>query len=991
MGQAELQSSSEALDEARTTEAEFARARERRPLDTAEQREQVTESVFALLFAPACLIAYFAFWGPTADWWIFGWLVLICALLVRVEFEVGEGCTRPVMLVLPAMLLLLPAGAVPLAIVVGHVAAQFPDVLRGRLPRRRLLMGVADSWFSLAPAVVIGLVGVPTEWPDAVAVALVATAAQFALDFVVSGLRVHIGTGFPIRSLLRPFAWVWFVDLLLMPIGVLVAVAAVDRPLLVAGVLPLAGLLAVFARERTGRIDNAMALHRIAQDGQDRLESIVQNASDLIAIIDADGAIKSLSGSVEPVFGEDRPALHGGAFLDYVHLDDAARLTAMLAGIADKPAGHSQEVEWRLRYADGSFRHVAAMVTNLLDDPRVGGLVITARDVNARKAFEEQLRHRAFHDPLTALANRALFYDRIEHALAREQRDEGHAAVLYLDLDDFKDVNDRFGHAVGDDLLVDVAARLKSCARSADTVARLGGDEFGVLLESVHGPNEPIQTGERILAALGEPFSLIGAPVTVAVSVGIALSDAEDRGVDELLRRADLAMYAAKRNGKRRIELYDPGFERAKPGDRTLRTSWFHSTDEQREEVLSVLEAPDSIVIAFQPIVDLRTGHVAGYEALSRFDDAQNRPPNAWFAQAHRCGLGYELEAKALAAALAVPGRPEGTYLTVNLSPSALTSEAVARVLPRRLDDLVIEITENEVLAEDPETHAALAAVRRRGARLAIDDTGSGYAGLTSVMRLAPDVIKLDRTIVAGVADDPVKAALIESFVRYAREIDAMVCAEGIEDMRDLTRLADLDVSYGQGFGLGRPAPPWARVEPLAADTCRLSFTAMLGGAATSGAEELHDRRLELLTDRLALADHADDLHAALEPIALELHADAIRVLTPHGAITHPAGTVAGAAWTGTQPAIRQTLVGDPGAPADLAHQVIALGYLSRLEIPVVCRGEILGTLEAYSLEARPWTRFEIRRARIIANTMGSALSYLSDRAALRVAQTAPT
>jgi diguanylate cyclase (GGDEF)-like protein/PAS domain S-box-containing protein len=972
MGQLELQHGSASRGEGRLTEAELAaRARERREHEHAERREQITESICALLFAVACAAVYAAFDGASASVATVAWLALICAALVRVEFEVGEGCTRPVMLVLPAMLLLLPAGAMPIAILAGHVAAQVPDVLRRRLPPRRLLMGVADSWFALPSAILLGLTGIPSTWHGALAVALVAVAAQFALDFVVSGLRVRIGAGIPIGSLLRPFAWVWLVDLLLLPVGVLVAIVARDHVLLVGGVLPLAALLGVFARERTGRIDNAMALQRLALDAQDRLESILRNASDLIAIVDARGAIMTLTGSVEPIFGAHRPELQGSAFTDHVHAGDAARVTAILAAAARKPPGHSQELEWRMRYADGSFRHVSALVTNLLADARVEGIVITARDVDERKAFEEQLRHRAFHDPLTSLANRALFYDRIEHAIAREQRADGHAAVLYLDLDDFKDVNDRFGHATGDALLVEVAARLNSCARSADTVARLGGDEFGVLLESVLGPNEPIQTGERMLTALSEPFEIAGETMPIAISIGIALSDNEARGVDELLRRADLAMYAAKRNGKRRIELYDARFER---GARPEHSAWFHSSEHQREEIVSVLEDPAALAIAFQPIVDLRTGDVAGYEALSRFRDAQSRPPDAWFAQAHRCGLGYDLEARALAAALAVPGRPSGTYLTVNVSPSALTSDAVARVLPERLDDLVIEITENEVLTEDPAIAAALAAIRRRGARLAVDDTGSGYAGLTSVMRLAPDVIKLDRTLVAGVAGDPVKAALIESFVRYAREIDADVCAEGIEDLEDLARLADLDVAYGQGFGLGRPAPPWAPAEVCAADTCRVSFTATLAGAASEPDDARQDHRLELLIAQLARAERAADVSLALEPLALELHADAIRVLTPSGALTYPPDGVASADWVAGPPDVRQTLAGDPAAPS-----VIALGYRSRLEVPIRCRTATVGTLEAFSLEARPWTRFEIGRARIIASAMGGALAHIDD------------
>ncbi|MDQ3880781.1 MAG: diguanylate cyclase, partial [Chloroflexota bacterium] len=709
-----------------------ARARERIRA-AADRRELRVEAAVAAGFVVAAVVGFWGLNGAGADLSRIGWLVVVCALLVRVEFEVGEGCTRPVQLVLAPMLVLLPAGAVPLAVAAGHLAAQLPGIARGRIPRRRLLMSVADSWFSVAPAIIIGVIGLPDAWPACAAVVFAAVLAQFAVDFAVSGVRVCVGAGYELGSLLRPFAWVWLVDLLLIPVGVFVAVVGHNAPIAVGGVLPLAALLAIFARERTGRIENAMALQRVAQEGQERLQSIVQNASDLIAIVRPDGAVSTLTGSVEAVFGSDWEAVQGRSLFEHVHPEDAARIHAFLRGVADKPPAESQEAEWRMRYPDGSWRHVSAVGTNLVSDPRVGGLVLTVRDVHARKAFEEQLRHRAFHDPLTALANRALFYDRIEHALALGRREEGQVAVLCLDLDDFKVVNDRFGHAVGDRLLIDVAERLRACVRSVDTPARLGGDEFGVLLEAVAGPNEPVRAAERALAALSKPFSVDSETVGLSVSVGIAISDTDDGGVDDLLRRADLAMYTAKHNGKRRLELYDTDLERPDGAADPARAAWFDSTDAQREQIISMLDSDESLAIAFQPIMDLRTGRVAGYEALSRFTDAQQRPPNAWFAQAHRCGLGYELEAKAVAAALVVPGRTRGSYLTVNVSPSALTSDAVARVLPQRLNDLVIEITENEVITDDPKISAAIEALRRRGARLAVDDTGSGYAGLTHV------------------------------------------------------------------------------------------------------------------------------------------------------------------------------------------------------------------------------------------------------------------
>ena len=279
-----------------------------------------------------------------------------------------------------------------------------------------------------------------------------------------------------------------------------------------------------------------------------------------------------------------------------------------------------------------------------------------------------------------------------------------------------------------------------------------------------------------------------------------------------------------------------------------------------------MLEDPDGITMVFQPIMDLRTGRVAGYESLSRFNREPRRTPDLWFAQAHRCGLGYALEAKAiLARAGARRQPPAGTYLTFNLSPSSLLSDEVMRVLPERLDGLVIEITENELVSGDPAIHEALADLRARGARLAVDDTGAGYAGLTHVMRLQPDIIKLDRALTTGVDTDPAKAPLISSFVRYARDIDAAVCAEGVETLAELERLADLDVAYGQGYGIARPSAPWV---PVAAGGDG-GLPALLPGHAgrrRHGARADHDRRLELLARRLAAVTTAAELEACLVP-----------------------------------------------------------------------------------------------------------------------------
>ena len=667
----------------------------------------------------------------------------------------------------------------------------------------------------------------------------------------------------------------------------------------------------------------------------------------------------------------------------WAHADDVPLLRALLARVASGGPQSSHEEEWRIRRADGVYGYVETVATNLLADERVRGIVLTARDIDERRAFEEQLRHRAFHDPLTQLANRALFYDRIEHALTREARDDRQVAVMFLDLDDFKVVNDEMGHAMGDELLVGVAGRLRGCLRSADTVARLGGDEFGVLLEHVAGPNEVVQAAERLLARFDEAFLVHGEPHKVSLSIGIAVSGNGERSVDEMLRQADLAMYAAKRDGKHRWDLYDRELESLAPAagsEESERATWFQRGAEQREEIIGLLERPDAIGMAFQPILDLRTGTVAGYESLARFVGPETRPPNAWFAQAHRCGLGYELEARAVAAALATEGRPAGTYLTVNVSPSALVSAPVQAVLPPSLEGIVIELTENELLSDAPGLEPALADVRQRGGRLAIDDAGAGYAGLKHVMRLEPDLIKLDRSLVAGVEHDEGRAALIASFVRYGRASGAVVCAEGIETLGDLERLADLDVGFGQGYVIARPGPEWPAVSPAASDACSVSFTAALAAPLPMTAATLEDV--------LALVAGARDrsgVAAAAAGIARELRADLVRIarLDPvtgaREAMTFDLELPerldeVGLARLAAGEAV-QVLAGDSRADAGDLEGLAALGHRSLLRVPILCHGRLVATLEASRVTETPWSRIEISSARIIAHQLGATLA----------------
>jgi diguanylate cyclase (GGDEF)-like protein/PAS domain S-box-containing protein len=907
-------------------------------------------------------------------------LGLLLVVVLAVEFDVAEGRTSPVQLVLVPMLVLLPPAFIPPVVATAHVARALGSVLRGGRPPLSAALAVGDAWYALGPAIVLGLLTPgPPSWDDAPVFAA-ALAAQVAVDFSVTVVRLRVGLAMSIRPELPAMGWVYLVDVLLAPVGMLAAIVGRTSVAAVTLVLPLAALLVVFARERRGRIENALALSRVAAENEQRLEALVQNASDLILIAEPDGTVRNLTGAAADHFGAGWRDVAGTTLHAHAHAADHSIVNAMLAAATRAPGGDSAEAEWRMRRPDGSWRHVEGIATNLLAQEHVEAIVITVRDIHERRAFEEELRHRAFHDELTGLPNRALFYDRLEHALGR--RGDRLVALVFADLDDFKAVNDRLGHAAGDQLLVEVAARLRNCVRAADTPARLSGDEFGVLLEDVAGPNEPIQVAERIVAALAEPLDAGGEAIATTASIGIVVSTLRDEAPEELLRRADLAMYAAKGGGKGRWELYQADLDADAEDGRTGEiVSWAARSDEQREQILSLLDRADAVRTVFQPILDLRTGDIAGYEALSRFDGPVDHPPNVWFEQAHRCGLGYRLEALAFERALRTPDRPKGVYLTVNLSLSSLASEEVRAVLPDRLDGVVIEITENELVTDKADVLAAMALVRERGARLAVDDAGSGYAGLQHVMRLEPDVIKLDRALIDGVAADPVKAALIEAFVRYGRSSDATICAEGIEALEDLEVLADIDVAYGQGWAIGRPAAPWAPVADAASERCRVRAANALVAASDGPAGDA----LERVADALARLSAPSELAAVLEPVAEELRAARVVVYesageglvpvsaTGEGDDAPPIATPAMLAG-GAVALVRGVGAADPLAVADLRER----GFGALLAVPVTRDGELVGSVELYQERARPWSRYDVRRARLAGHHVAAALARLS-------------
>jgi diguanylate cyclase (GGDEF)-like protein len=579
-------------------------------------------------------------------------------------------------------------------------------------------------------------------------------------------------------------------------------------------------------------------------------------------------------------------------------------------------------------------------------------------------------------DALTGLANHRHFHERLGAEIERARRYGGQLALVSLDLDDFKKMNDTYGHPYGDEILRAVGEQLDDAVRAADLAARLGGEEFALILPGADA-DFAYAAAERVRVAV-EAVPVRGSKLSCSAGVACFPTDAED--ADTLLRFADGAMYWAKRAGKGRTRRYDPD---------NVATAW---TDDQREQIEALLRQDEPVRPLFQPIVDLALGTVLGYEALARFPGHPGRTPSAVFSQAHGCGLGAELEAAAIRAALAPANRPFDTWLALNVSPSALAAPPMAEALPSDLRGFVIELTEHELVAGDETLLTAIADLRERGGLVAVDDAGAGYSGLMQVMRVRPDVVKLDRDLTEGVHADPAKTALVEAFVRFARRTGTTLCAEGVESLEDLSALADLDVSWGQGYILGRPEPPWPAVDERSAEACRAALSRALRTSSSADAGSIAgDRRLEHLSARLAGARSRDDLDSAVALIAAELHAQNVilsRLLAGEGILETLADNSRKSAedqfavdeFPATARVLEsqvaaQVIVGDPESDPAEVELLLELGYRSLLMVPVISRGSTVGLLEAFAEADRPWTRTEINRARVIAHQFGAVIA----------------
>jgi diguanylate cyclase (GGDEF)-like protein/PAS domain S-box-containing protein len=587
--------------------------------------------------------------------------------------------------------------------------------------------------------------------------------------------------------------------------------------LLPAVLVALAGtvvLLLLRTGRRVGEAQQAIAGLQGAlehlQRSEERFRSMILNTSDVVTILSPAGQIEYQSPSVEKVWGYSGEDLHGTSVHALIHPEDTEVATNLFEQALSRP-WLSMAAELRLRLADGSWCHFDATVTNLLRAPRVAGIVATFRDITERKELMQELSYQAFHDPLTDLANRALFMDRLERARSRARRQGSTLAVLFLDLDNFKVVNDSLGHGVGDELLIAVSQRIRNCLRLEDTLARLSGDEFAILVEDVTSPDDVRQLAGRIEDRFHQPFTVGPHELFASASIGMVLKAPGQEDAGDLLREADQAMYAAKAHGKARSAMYDKNMSARITERLNLETSLRRALDR------------GELRVYYQPIVRLDDGGIDGFEALVRWEHPERGLlyPGEFIPLAEETGLILPIGSWVLEEACRQIGAWQGKRkqagpisLSVNVSARQFQSTELVDTLARVLSNtgfeprhLKLELTESVMMRDIDGALARLATLDGLSVQLAVDDFGTGYSSLAYLRRLPISVLKVDKSFVARLATDPKDGAIVRSVVALAHDLGMTAVAEGVETIDQFQHLKALGCEYGQGYLFSRPVP----------------------------------------------------------------------------------------------------------------------------------------------------------------------------------------
>jgi len=763
--------------------------------------------------------------------------VLAYAIAARSDFPIGSGHMVPTQLFLVPLFALAPAPLVPLLVFAGLAAGLLGDAALGRARLDRLAYCGGDALHSVGPALVLVLLAGGDALDAPPEVLLLAFAAQLVFDFGSSSLHDLMVFGTRPQLHVKVTAQVWSVDAALTPLGLLVAKAAQTMPLALAVPLPVVAVIVAMSADRSRRIGHAQERLEALRRERRRREAAVQRVGDALASNLDRAAMLELVGraATDALDGDAGRAIELGARQpppgpEGVQGRLLADVELRAPGAAPAPAEVSEGDQHAIAGVIGDPAGPVGVLSVVRDAPfsaeersllahLCGQAAVSAANVVRHEKLREaetRLRHQAFHDALTGLPNRSLFAERVTHALERTDR---LVAVLLLDLDGFKLVNDTLGHDAGDELLVATAQRIRTCMRGADNAARLGGDEFAVMLEGLESPLEAQQIGERLRLALRVPILVRDREFVVRASIGIAYPELDTEPA-EVLRRADLAMYAAKSGGGDRVAVF---------------AGEMLSLAEARTELANDLvsaAALGQLELLFQPIVDLDDGRPRAVEALARWRHPRRGllEPAAFIGLAEQTGAIESLgrcvldEACRIAAgwADALQDPPD---VTVNVSAAQLRLETFARDVTASLTDhglparrLVLEVTESTAMATDGETRTTLAALLRLGVRLALDDFGTGYSSLSSLARTKVDMLKLDREFIAGIDTDDAQARLAGGVIGLAASLGVSIVAAGIERPEELERVRRLGGRLGQGFLLGRPMDEAALARHLLGD-----------------------------------------------------------------------------------------------------------------------------------------------------------------------------
>ncbi len=555
------------------------------------------------------------------------------------------------------------------------------------------------------------------------------------------------------------------------------------------------------------RENSRLLADQARRESEERSGALSANASDAVVLVDRDGIVTDATATVGRVLGVDSGQLVGRPISRLVHADDAERMQAFVAEVA---AGRSvpRPLEWRLWDRTGVWRQVETIATNLLDDPSIARIVLTTRDVGERKTLQRQLTQVSLHDPLTDLPNRTLFRDRVGHALANAADARRPTTVISVGLDGLTRVNETLGHMAGDQVLREVAGRLRALVGAADDCARLGGDEFGILLADQSTAEDALASGHRVLAAIAEPIDLAGDRTFVTASVGVSTSTPTGSSAGSLLRRSDIARTVARDRGGNRVVVFEPAMQDPSQATFDLGPDLRRAIDQAE------------FVLVYEPIVDLATGELVGAAAGVTWDHPTHGriAASVFIPLAEEAGVVDEIGAWVLRTACTEAGRWAGLSpgrvprVSVRLSAHQLADPQLAWTVQAAMayagaapSWVTLELTEGMLMQAGSECLERLHTIRALGVQFAIDAFGTGYSSLVHLERYPVSQVKIDRSLVAPLDDPTREAPVVRAIVEIGRSLGLTTVAEGIETPTQLVRLRELGCAFGQGDVVSGP------------------------------------------------------------------------------------------------------------------------------------------------------------------------------------------